>query len=76
MFSTSTSKVALPPGSGSAVGVAVFVTAIELATFVIVTTASSSSETGLPSSSVPDAVTMSLCALPALPETAPVNEQL
>ena len=42
VFSTFTSKVALPPGSGSEVGVADFVTAIELATFVIVTTVASS----------------------------------
>ena len=75
-FSILTPKLALPPGSGSAVGVAIFVTRIELATFVIVTVASSSSETGLPSSSVPDAVTTSLWLEPALPLTAPVNEQL
>ena len=41
VFSTFTSNVAVPPGSGNEVGVAVFVTWIELATFVIVTTASS-----------------------------------
>ena len=76
VFLTVTSKVALPPGSGSEVGVADFVTWIELGVFVIVTTASSWPETGLPSSSVPEAVTTSVCWLPALPETAPVNEQL
>ena len=76
VFSILTAKVALPPGSGSEDGLADFVTAIELATFVIVTIASSSSETGLPSSSVPEAVTMSLWELPALPLTAPWNEQL
>ena len=60
VFSTVTLKVALPPGSGSEVGVADFVTSIELGVFVIVTVASSWSETGLPSSSVPEAVTTSV----------------
>ena len=60
VFLTVTSKVAFPPGSGSEVGVADFVTRIELGVFVIVTTASSWSETGLPSSSVPEAVTTSV----------------
>ena len=76
VFLTVTVKVALPPGSGSEVGVADFVTRIELATSVIVTVASSLSETGLPSSSVPEAVTTSVCELPALPVTAPLKEQL
>ena len=76
VFLTVTEKVALPPGSGSDVGSAVFVTRIELARSMIVTVASSSSETGLPSSSVPEAVTMSLWLLPALPDTAPLKEQL
>src|SRR5215207_4057578 len=71
-----TEKVAFPPGSGSEVGFAVFVTAIELGRFVSETTASSLSETSLPSSSLPDAVTTSVWLEPALPETAPVNEQL
>src|ERR687898_159545 len=75
-FLISTSKLALPPGSGSEVGFAVFVTAIELGRFVSETTASSLSETSLPSSSLPDAVTTSVWLEPALPETAPVNEQL
>ena len=43
---------------------------------MIVTVASSLPESSLPSSSVPEAVTTSLCVLPALPLTAPVNEQL
>ena len=76
MFSTFTSKVTFPPGSGNEVGLAVFVTSIAAATSVIVTVASSWSETGLPSSSVPEAVTTSVWLLPALPLTAPVNEQL
>ena len=42
---------------------------------VIATVASSWPETALPSSSVPDAVTTSVCELPALPLTGPVNEQ-
>ena len=75
VFSTSTSKVAFPPGSGSVVGSAVFVTTIELPVSVIRTVASSSSETSLPSSSLPEAVTTSVWLLPALPLTAPVNEQ-
>ncbi len=76
VFLTVTEKDALPPGSGRDVGSAVFVTRIELARSVIVTVASSSSETGLPSSSVPEAVTTSVWLLPALPDTAPLNEQL
>ena len=76
VFLTETENEALPPGSGSDVGAAVFVTRIELARSVIVTVASSWPETGLPSSSVPDAVTTSVCELPALPDTAPLNEQL
>ena len=75
VFSTLTEKVTFPPGSGSEVGVADFVTAIDLGMFAMVTTASSLSETGLPSSSVPDAVTTSVWLLPALPLTAPVKEQ-
>ena len=65
----------MPPGSWIEVGLAVFVTVIELGTLVIETMASSSSETGLPSSSVPEAVTTSVWLLPALPLTAPLNEQ-
>ena len=76
VFLTVTSKVAFPPGSGSEVGVADFVTWIELGVFVIVTTASSWPETGLPSSSVPEAVTTSVWLLPALPRHGTVNEQL
>ncbi len=76
VFLTVTEKDALPPGSGSVVGSAVFVTRIELPVSVIRTVASSSSETSLPSSSLPDAVTTSVWLLPALPLTAPVNEQL
>ena len=76
VFLTETENVTVPPGSWIEVGLADFVTAIELGTFVIVTVASSSSETGLPSSSVPEAVTTSLWLLPALPVTAPVKEQL
>ena len=76
VFLTETAKVTVPPGSWIEVGVAVFVTAIELGTFVIVTVASSWPETGLPSSSVPEAVTTSVWLLPALPLTAPVNAQL
>ena len=60
VFWITTEKVAFPPGSGSEVGFAVFVTAIELGRFVSVTVASSWPETGLPSSSVPDAVTTSV----------------
>ena len=75
-FSILTPKLALPPGSGSETGSAALVTRIEAATSVIVTTASSSSLTGLPSSSVPEAVTTSLWLLPALPLTAPLKEQL
>ena len=60
VFLTVTENEALPPGSGRDVGSAVFVTRIELPRSVIVTVASSSSETGLPSSSVPEAVTTSL----------------
>ena len=76
VFLTVTENEALPPGSGRDVGSAVFVTRIELPRSVIVTVASSWPETGLPSSSVPEAVTTSVCWLPALPDTAPVNEQL
>ena len=75
-FLISTANVALPPGSGSEVGLAVFVTWIAAETSVIVTVASSLSETSLPSSSLPDAVTTLTWESPALPETAPVNEQL
>ena len=75
VFFTVTAKVTVPPGSWIETGPADFVTAIELGTFVIVTVASSSSETGLPSSSVPEAVTTSVCELPALPATAPLKEQ-
>ena len=46
VFLTETANVAVPPGSWIEIGVADFVTAIELGTFVIVTVASSSSETG------------------------------
>ena len=76
VFSTVTEKVAFPPGSGSEVGLADFVTWIEPGTSVIATVASSFADTGAPSSSVPDAVISSLCVLPALPLTAPVNAQL
>src|SRR5918994_7801203 len=76
VFLTVTENVAVPPGSWMAVGLADFVTAIELGTLESVTTASSLSETELPSSSLPDAVTTSVCWLPAFPDTAPVNEQL
>ena len=68
-------EVAVPPGSGSEVGVADFVTTIELARLEIVTVASSSPLTGLPSSSVPEAVTTSRRELPALPATAPEKKQ-
>ena len=67
VFFTETAKVTVPPGSWIEVGVADLVTTIELGRFVIVTVASSLSETGLPSSSVPEAVTTSVCELPALP---------
>ena len=70
-----TEKVAFPPGSGSDVGLAVFVTSIELGRSVSRTVASSWSETGLPSSSVPEAVTTSVCELPAVPLTASLKEQ-
>ena len=76
VFLTATEKVTFPPGSGSEVGFAVFVTSIELGVFVSVTTASSLSETSLPSSSLPDAVTTFVWEPPALPETAPLKEQL
>ena len=46
VFSTLTENVALPPGSGSEVGAAVYVTTIYAATSLIVTVASSLSETG------------------------------
>ena len=51
-------------------------TSIELGVFVNVTIASSLSETSLPSSSLPDAVTTFVWEPPALPETAAENEQL
>ena len=43
---------------------------------VMVTVASSLPVSSLPSSSVPEAVTTSVWLLPALPLTAPENEQL
>ena len=76
VFFTETEKEAFPPGSASEVGSAVFVTSIELGVLVIETTASSLSETSLPSSSLPAAVTTSVCDVPGPPETSPVKEQL
>ena len=75
VFLTVTEKVTVPPGSWIETGPADFITVIALGRFAIVTVASSSSLTGLPSSSVPEAVTTSVCRLPALPETAPMKEQ-
>ena len=66
VFSTVTENVALPPGSGREVGFADFVTVIEPGTSVIATVASSCAETGLPSSSVPEAVTTSTCGAPGV----------
>ena len=57
VFFTSTVNCTGPPGSGTEVGLAVFVTLIDGATSVIVTVASSSSLTGSPSSSWPLTVT-------------------
>ena len=71
VFLTVTEKEALPPGSGSEVGSAVFVTRIELARSVIVTVASSWPETGLPSSSVPEAVTTSVWSCRRYPRPRP-----
>ena len=75
VFSTLTEKVAFPPGSGSEVGSAVFVTRIELATFVIV-----SRRVVVARDRVAVVVGArrrhdSLCELPALPVTAPVKAQ-
>ena len=61
---------------GQRSGFAVFVTSISGATSVSVTVASSSSLTAWPSSSWPEAVTMSVFVSPALPEIVRVNVQL
>ena len=72
---TRTVKATGPPGSATLVGTAVLMTSIEDGTSVIVTTASSSSLTGFPSSSVPEAVTTSVSLYTALPVTFAVKEQ-
>ncbi len=61
------SKVKSPPGSGRLVGVAVLVMPMAGRTSVTSTSAESSSPTGVPSSSVPPAVTVSVTMSPALP---------
>ncbi|MBA2283728.1 MAG: hypothetical protein H0W25_21175 [Acidimicrobiia bacterium] len=76
VFVTDTLNVTDPPGSGNDATPASFTTTIDDPTFVIVTVASSVSDTGRPSSSAPDAVTVSVCDEAGAPVTAPLNEQL
>src|SRR5215218_7789563 len=69
VFSTSTVNCTGPPGSGTEVGSAVFVTSIDGATSVISTSASSLSVTVRWSSSCPVTVATLLCSSPAFPVT-------
>ena len=72
----STVKVTSPPGSGTLVGLAVLTVVMAGCTSSIVTVASSESLTGLPSSSVPEPVTVSVSVSPALPATKAVKLQV
>jgi hypothetical protein len=75
-LSTRTVKTTEPLGSRTVSGDAVFATVRTGATPVTVTVALSLSLTGVPSSSAPEAVTVSVGVSPALPETWVLNEQL
>ena len=76
VLSTRTLKAIAPPGSRMDDGLAVLVTAIDEGASLRVTVAVSESWTGAPSSSVPEAVIVSVSESPALPVTLAVNEQV